>query len=108
MTIVETLRSRFRPEWKTRVGLAGLDTMFEKALIMIAAPQAEKAALEKAERGIATRLRKSRRAGTPAHPPTGQGKQGGRHCWQSWRMPETLSATHADAEETRCRSTPPR
>jgi hypothetical protein len=33
---------------------------------MIATPQAEKAALEKAERGIATRLRKNRRAGTGA------------------------------------------
>ena len=75
----------------------GLDTMFENALSFIAAPQAKKAALEKAgtlnARGVAeaARLMKSR-AGTPAHPPNRQRTQGGGQGWKSWRMPETLSA----------------
>ena len=42
-------------------------------VVLIATPQAKKAALERAEtlrrRGIARRLGKTRRAGTPAHPP---------------------------------------
>jgi hypothetical protein len=47
MIIVETLRARFRPEWKTRADCAGLDTMFETALSFIAAPKLKKSALEK-------------------------------------------------------------
>ena len=38
MTITETLRARFRPEWKTRADLAGLDTMLENALSFIPVP----------------------------------------------------------------------
>jgi hypothetical protein len=46
MSVVDTLRARFRPEWKTRSDLAGLDTMLEDALSFIAAPKAMKSKLE--------------------------------------------------------------
>jgi hypothetical protein len=62
MSVVDTLRARFRPEWKTRTDLAGLDTMLEDALSFIAAPKLKKAALEKPGtlngRGVAEALRR--------------------------------------------------
>jgi hypothetical protein len=42
MTAVDTLRARFRPEWKTRPDLAGIETMLENALSFIAAPKVMK------------------------------------------------------------------
>jgi hypothetical protein len=61
MTIVETLRARFNPEWKTLTDLAGLDTMFETALSFIPAPKLKRSALEKPgtlnARGVAEALR---------------------------------------------------
>ena len=47
MDVTDTLRSRFRAEWKTRADLAGLETMLENTLSMIAGPKVKKAALEK-------------------------------------------------------------
>lgn len=62
MNATDTLRSRFRPEWKARTDLAELNTMFETALSFIAAPKAKKAAIEKAgtlnARGVAEALRR--------------------------------------------------
>jgi hypothetical protein len=61
MTIVETLRARFRPEWKSRADFTGLDAMFETALSFIAAPKLKRSALEKPgtlnSRGVAVALR---------------------------------------------------
>ena len=45
-TAAENLRARFKPEWKTRIDLAGLHPMLENALSFIAAPQAMKAEIE--------------------------------------------------------------
>lgn len=62
MTIVETLRARFRPEWKTRADFAGLDTMLDNALSFIPVPKAKKNAIEKPgtlnARGVAEALRR--------------------------------------------------
>lgn len=61
MDIVEALRSRFRPEWKTRADTAGLDRMFETALSFIEAPKLKHAALVKtgnlSARGLGEALR---------------------------------------------------
>jgi hypothetical protein len=60
MHITDNLRSRFRPEWKQAD--PALHTMFENALTFIAAPQAKRAAIEKAgtlnARGVAEEMRR--------------------------------------------------
>ena len=82
-------------------------------VVLIAAPQARKAALEKAEtlnaRTVAEALRDDLGkavvpdSGASTKPSTNAARQKG---WQSWRIPETLSTTHDDAKQTRCRGTP--
>ena len=47
MDITDTLRARFRPEWKGRADLTGLDTMLENALSFVTVPKAKKDELEK-------------------------------------------------------------
>src|SRR5437016_1768950 len=60
MNITDTLRARFRPEWKQAD--PPLHTMFENAVSFIDAPRYKKAALEKAgtlnARGVAEALRR--------------------------------------------------
>jgi hypothetical protein len=62
MTAADTLRARFRPEWKARSDFAGLDTMLETVLSFIAAPKVKKVALEKPgtldAHGVAQALRR--------------------------------------------------
>lgn len=62
MNIIETLRSRFRPEWKNLPDNAGLARMFENAVSFIDAPKLKHAALTKTGalslRGVAEELRR--------------------------------------------------
>lgn len=62
MNATETLRSRFRPDWRERTDMVGLHGMLETALSFFAAPAAKRAKLAEpgtlSERGLAESLRK--------------------------------------------------